>query len=444
MTKISRIVAVALVCLVVAPLARADDVTDWNQVMLRAGLVAGTSPTTMTRVAAMVQVAVFDAVNGIDPKYGFFRVDPSGAPVGASKRAAAVQAAYAMLTKIYGSGAATPSAAQQATFDARRVVSLGEIAERDSTSSINAGIAWGQSVADAVFAWRSTDGFSVTAPFPDGTAVGVWRRTPNLPVSAALSAPGAGYLQLSQQTPWAIASPSAFRPGPPPAITSAEYARDFNETKAMGNLTSATRTADQTTNALFWNSATVSYLWNTAALSLIRQGDNDRDDDHWGWGHRRNDPLLEHARLLGVLDVAMADAIIGCWDAKYTYPYWRPVTAIRETTDDGNPATSPDVNWMPLFATPGHPEYPSGHSCGSGAAATVLAAEFGSRSDLTMRSDLMLGVTRSYRSFAAALEGVKDARIFSGIHFRTACNTGTDLGAAVARYVMQTKFQPLN
>jgi hypothetical protein len=443
MTKMSRMVMVFLVCLVVAPLARADEVTDWNQAMLRAGLVAGTSPTTMTRMAALVQVAVFDAVNGIEPKYEFFRVDPTGAPAGASKRAAAVQAAYAMLTKLFGSGAATPSAAQQATFDARRTVSLGEIAKHESTPAINAGIAWGQLVADNVFAWRSTDGFSVTAPFPDGTAVGAWRRTPNLPVSTALSVPGAGYKQLSEQTPWAISSPSAFRPGPPPAITSPEYARDFNETKMMGSLTSAARTADQTENALFWNSATVSYLWNTVALSLMKLQSNDHDNHEFGWRRGRKDTLLEHARVLGVLDVAMADAIIGCWDAKYTYAYWRPVTAIRDTADDGNPATSPDSNWMPLFATPGHPEYPSGHSCGSGAAAAVLAAEFGSRTDVTLRSDLMLGVIRHYTNVAAALEDVKNARIFAGIHFRTACEVGTELGATVAHYVMQTKFQPI-
>ncbi len=444
MTKTLTTVALALVCLASAPLARADEVTDWNQVLLRAGLVAGTSPTTMTRMAALVQVAVFDAVNGVEPKYQFFRVDPSGAPAGASKRAAAVQAAYVMLTKLFGSGATPPSAAQQATFEARRTVSLAEIANHDSPAAINAGTAWGQSVAEAIFAWRSTDGFSVTAAFPDSSVIGVWRRTPNLPVSTALSAAGAGYLQLSQQTPWAIASASAFRPGPPPAITSAEYARDFNETKTMGSATSAARTADQTTNALFWNSATVSYLWNTAALSLLKLEKNDHDNHEFGWSRGRRDSLLEHARLLGVLTVSMADAIIGCWDAKYTYAYWRPVTAIRDTADDGNAATSPDTAWVPLFATPGHPDYPSGHSCASGAAAVVLAAEFGSRTNFTLHSDLMLGVTRPYGSFAAALEEVKDARIFSGIHFRTACEVGTDLGASVARYVMQTKFQPLN
>jgi hypothetical protein len=398
----------------------------------------------MTRFAAMVQVAVFDAVNGLDPKYTYFRVSPAGAPSGASKRAAAVQAAYAMLTKIFGSGAATPSAAQQATFDARRMVSLADIAEHESAASINAGIWWGQTVADQVFQWRSTDGFQITAPFPDATGIGQWRRTPNLPVSTALSVAGAGYVQLSQQTPWAIASPSAFRPAPPPLVSSAQYAADFNETKTMGAFASTSRSGDQTTASLFWNSATVSYLWNNLAASLLDRPDEDRDEHAHYWPGGKHDRLLENARVLGVLDVAMADAIIGCWDAKYTYAFWRPITAIRETADDGNPATTPDPTWMPLFATPGHPEYPSGHSCGSGAAGAVLAAEFGSPGHFEVESDLMLGVTRKFRSFGEALDEVIEARVFAGIHFRTACVIGQELGASVAKYVMENKFQPLD
>jgi PAP2 superfamily len=438
-----RVALMLVLACVVSTQASADEVTDWNQAALRAALVGQTSPTTTTRVMALVQVAVFDAVNGIDPHYASFRVDPAGAPVGASKRAAAVQAAYAMLTRLYGSGAPTPNAAQQAAFEARRTVSLGEIARNDSSASITSGIAWGQSVADQIFAWRATDGFSVTAPFPDGTAAGQWRRTPNLPVSAALSVPGAGYLQLSHQTPWAIASPSAFRPGPPPSLTSAQYTADFNETKAMGSLTSALRTQEQTDNALFWNSATVSYLWHNIATSLILRGGND-DDHRQDLSAQGRNGLLESARILGTLSVAMADAIIGCWDAKYTYPFWRPVTAIRDLGDDGNPNTTADANWMPLFATPGHPEYPSGHSCGSGAAAAVLSHEFGPNVPFTIESDVMLGVRQTYHGPADALEQVKNARIHAGIHFRTATVVGTELGAAIASYVIENKFQKLN
>jgi hypothetical protein len=412
--------------------------------MLRAGLIAGTSPTTMSRVAALVQVAVFDAVNGLDPRYTPFMVQPAGAPAGASKRAAAVQAAYAMLTKLFGSGAPTPNAAQQATFDARRTVSLGDIAKHESAASIQSGVSWGQTVADQVFAARAADGFSVTAPFPNGTGLGQWRQTPNLPVSMGLSAPGAGYLSMSHQTPWAIPSPSAFRPGPPPLLGSDQYAADFNEVKTMGLATSAFRTADQSEFSLFWNSATVSYLWNTTALSLIERKNEERDDHVHPWNRRKRDGLVDSARLFGLLNVAVADALIGCWDAKYVYAYWRPVTAIRDVADDGNPNTSPDPAWVPMFATPGHPDYPSGHSCGSGAAGAVLAAEFGDKTRIAVESDLMLGVTRSFRSFSAALEEVKDARIFSGIHFRTACNVGQELGVNVARFVLDNTFQRID
>src|SRR6059036_2773187 len=147
------------------------------------------------------------------------------------------------------------------------------------------------------------------------------------------------------------------------------------------------------------------------------------------------------ARILAALDVSMADAAIGCWDAKYTYTFWRPITAIRETADDGNAATTPDPAWTPLFATPAHPEYPSGHSYVSGAATAILANEFGERRHFDMTSDLLLGVTRSFRSFTDALEEVKNARIFAGIHFRTACDDGTTIGKQVAQWVLDHNFQ---
>ena len=178
---VGSLVAIGIVLLVTSN-ARADDITDWNETMLRAGLVASSSPLVMTRNAAMVHAAMFDAVNGIDRRYTSIHVDPAG-PAGASRRAAAVQAAYAILTKLYGSGAATPNAAQQATLDARRIVSLMDIWADESSASINSGVTWGQFVADAIWTWRSTDGFAITGAAPEGSLVGEWRRTPNLPVS---------------------------------------------------------------------------------------------------------------------------------------------------------------------------------------------------------------------------------------------------------------------
>ena len=156
--------------------------------------------------------------------------------------------------------------------------------------------------------------------------------------------------------------PPIARLGLPAALSSPRYLADYNEVKTMGSLTSPTRTADQTIYSLFWNSGTASYLWNRAAVSLIEARNRDRRDVTPA---NTQNTLLENARLLGTLGVAMADAAIACWNAKYTFVFWQPITAIR--TDDGNPATDQDTAWSPLFATPGHPEYPSGHSCLSGA-----------------------------------------------------------------------------
>ena len=288
-------------------------------------------------------------------------------------------------------------------------------------------------------------------PFPNDLTIGKWRQTPNLPASAtALSPPGAGYVQFSHQTPWALTSYNQFRPGPPPALNSAQYAKDFNETKETGSASSTTRTPDQTENSIFWATSTGTFIWNDVALQLIEDRDkrDDDRDDRWDfdsarrWGLRNR--LLENSRLLALLNVASADAIIGCWDSKYIEAFWRPVTAIRDSGDDGNPATTSDPNWMPLLVTPGHPEYPSGHSCASGAAGEILSQWFGDRTTFTARNDLLPGVTRKYRSFSSALESVKNARIDAGIHFRTACDTGQALGINVARYVMENKFQRIH
>ena len=237
-----------------------------------------------------------------------------------------------------------------------------------------------------------------------------------------------------------IPSAFSFRPAGPPALTSPQYAKDFNETKLMGSQTSTARTSEQTLYAWLWATGSAPYLWNHVAVSLLEPRDDDGDNQNESRGSGRG-TLLRNARVLAALNVAMADAGIGCWDAKYTFNFWRPTTAIRETANDGNEATTPDAGWTPLFATPAHPDYPSGHSCVSGAATVILANEFGEDTHFDVTSDLLLGVTRSFHSFTAALEEVKDARIFAGIHFRTACEDGTTLGKAVAQYVLEHKFQ---
>ena len=420
--------------LVMSSIGRADDVTDWNKHMLRAGTVGGTSPLVMSRVAAIVQASVFDAVNGIDRKFAPVHVAPAG-PADASRRAAAVEAAYTALVALFP--------AQKATFDARLAVSLTAIAsDPDETGTgIASGITWGQAAANGILSWRATDGFMpAPPPFLGGTAVGQWRPTP------PGFLPGAGP-QFAYMTTWVISAPSQFRPGGPPSLTSPRYATDFNETKTMGSISSATRTSDQTIYAWFWAASTATYLWNNLADSLIEQREGDRveDNDSGLWGeHEHRHSLLEHARVLALLDLAMADAAIACWEAKYYYVFWRPVTAIPLAATDGNPATDADPAWMPLFATPNHPEYPSGHSTVSGAAAVVLASFFGERRHFTMDNDLMIGVTRSFHSFSQALDEVKNARIFAGIHFRSACDDGQDVGNKVGKWVLDNALLPVH
>jgi membrane-associated phospholipid phosphatase len=365
-------------------------------------------------VAAIVQASVFDAVNGVERRYAPIHVAPD-APRGASKRAAAVQAAYANLVRLYPT--------QKSTLDTKLADSLAAIADgevEEHSESIARGVEWGQVVADAIWAWRSTDGFAPPPPpFFGGLAVGEWRPTP----PAFL--PGAGP-QFATMMPWVIESPSQFRPAGPPALASARYAADFAETKSMGGLSSSLRSADQTLAARFWNSTTANYFWDGVAVEL---------------GHRRHLTLSENSRLLALLNLAIADAAIACWDAKYHYVFWRPVTAIPLADTDGNPATDADPGWTPLIVTPAFPEYPSGHSTVSGAAAGVLAAFFGSGADFTVNSDFMPGVVRSFGDFFTALDDVAGARIFGGIHYRSACRDGQTTGIRVAEYVLENALR---
>jgi len=400
--------------------ARADEVAEWNRNLFEAARLNSppTSPLVITRNAALLQAAVFDAINGIERRYTPVHVEPAAEP-GSSRRAAAVQAAYAILVRLYPS--------QSATLLAKRDASIAAITsdeEGNPSLSIERGIAWGQTVADAIWAWRLTDGFTpAPAPFVGGMNVGEWRPTP----PGFLS--GAG-VQFSYMTPWVIESPSQFRPGGPPALTSQRYATDFNETKFKGDISGLNRTEDESLYSRFWNASTASSFWNQIALDLAE---------------RQHLTLSARSRMLTLLNLSIADAAIGCWEAKYTYSFWRPVTAINLADTDGNPDTVA-VPFTPYLITPNHPEYPSGHSCASSAAAGVLANSFGENTSFSVTSDAaeMAGVVRSFGSFSEILEEIKNARVFAGIHFRSACDDGTQLGAGVAAYVQSHAAQRVN
>jgi PAP2 superfamily protein len=390
----------------------ADPVLEWIGIMNDTTLTAKTNPLYSTRVVALVSASVFDAVNGIDTRFQPLHVKPN-APHNASQRAAAIQAAYVILVHLFPD--------QKDALGGKRDASLAALGSVEKPNSINAGIAWGQTVADAIWAWRLADGFSPAPPpfvgvlgfLSSPTSIGVWRPTPTG------NATGAGP-QFASMTPWALLRPSQFRPAPPLDLTSVEYAADVNETKLRGN--SKSTVTDDRNTAFFWAGNTPLY-WNRIASELSAE---------------RNLTLTENAHLFALLNISMGDAGIACWDAKYRYVFWRPITAIRNADVDGNPATDVDPTWTPVLdattGTPAHPEYPSGHSTVSGAAAFVLAAEFGENTSFSVTSETGPG-TRHFANFSDATSQIADARVFAGIHFRTACIRGNLVGRAVAGYV---------
>jgi PAP2 superfamily len=399
--------------LVLSIAATAGTVSDWIQVMDDTVVAGGTNPLHSTRNMAIVAAAMFDAVNGIERRYSPLHVPPD-APRGASRRAAAIQAAYATLVALYPAQAVTLGTRYEAD-----IAALTDDDDDDDSNSVARGIQWGQTVADAILAWRATDGFSpAPPPYLGDTTIGDWRPTP--PAFAAGFGP-----QFATMTPWVIASPDEFRPAGPPALTSAEYAAAFNEVKSMGAATGSGRTQDQTDFAVFWNFNTPIF-WNRIAQQVAS---------------RRHYSLSQEARLFGMLNVAMADAGIACWEAKYHFHAWRPITAIGLADQDSNPATDVDLAWTPLLVTPPHPEYPSGHSTVSGAAVRVLSQAFGDKTFFTLTSETLPGMIRSYTSFSSALAEIHNARVYGGIHFRPACRDGSAVGMSVANYVMQHAFQ---
>src|SRR5262245_20835005 len=395
--------------------AHADEVTDWNAVLQRAIVTAATAGPLQGRVAAIVHVAIFDAYNGVERRYSPIHVTAE-APRGASKRAAVVYAAYTTLSALF----------QSQSFAADLEASLAGIADDsaiENSTSIARGAAWGQRVAQDILQWRSTDGLDTSpSTFVGSMDVGKWRPTPRPnPAGGELPAVPALVPSMATMAPFAIPPPSSFRSTTgPPALTSAQYAADFMEVKRLGEATSTTRTADQTEAARFW-AATALTFWNRAAT-------NASDTRHL--------TLSENARLFALLNVAIADALISCWDGKFHFLLWRPITAIRLANTDGNDATEVQATWTPLITTPAYPEYDSGHQSVSGSAQAILTAVFGNM-PVQGFSEGLPGVVRSWPSFAAAADEAQLARIWSGIHFRTAMRDTRVRAERVAAYVLE-------
>jgi hypothetical protein len=385
-------------------LLSADVVLEWNQVLLDTFKADRVLPLYFSRDAAIVHGAVYDAVNDIDRSYTPLFADVK-APRGASLQAAAAQAAHDTLTALFP--------AHQATFDATLARDLVGI----PPGRARLGVAVGQAVAQEILAWRATDGSNTQVPYVPGTGPGVWQPTP--PAFAPATGP-----QWGNVTPFGIPSDSAFRPPAPPALTSAEYTAAFDEVKSLGDANSTTRTAEQSEIARFWygqaGTFTAGGYWNQIAQGVAQQ---------------RGDSLVQNARLFALLNLAQADATFAVWDAKYTYNFWRPVTAIRAADTDGNPGTAADPAWTPFLVTPAHPSYSSGHSGVSGASAAVLAAFFGTDAiPFSFSSDSLPGVTRSFTSFSATAQECSDSRVYAGIHWRFDVQAGQTIGNEVGSY----------
>jgi membrane-associated phospholipid phosphatase len=421
-------VGVAVSALAFPGVASADVVLDWNKTMVDALLVSRTAPQPGTRIGAIVQTSVFDAVNGISQRYTQIHPEVLGAtaPRRASARAAAAGAAYTALVALLP--------AQKAIFDAQLAATLASLSHDEdddddedddgdagSGRAVALGLAWGQTVANAILAWRSTDGFTAVLPAYVVRSIPFWQPTPPALVTTPV------FRQFATMTPWSLTSPSQFLPAAPPAVTSARYATDFNEVKAIGSAASAT--PELAATARFWNGQfdTVATMWNRAAEALAA---------------RKDTKLVKNARLFALLNVSLADAVIAVWNAKNTYDTWRPITAIRMAQVDGNDATIADPAWTPLLTTPAHQEYPSGHSGVSSAAVTVLGSFFGNNTTLTVTSDAFPPATstaRTYASMSDAIAEVGLARIAAGIHFRFACDAAIQMGASVAQQAMATQ-----
>jgi membrane-associated phospholipid phosphatase len=399
--------------------ARAADhsnvVIDWNHYMLTTLAAANVPPPAATRLGAIVQAAVFDAVNGVERSYTAIHVAPA-APDGTSPKAAAVGAAYTALVSLFP--------LQRTALDADLAASIAGINRDDSSNpAVAQGLSWGKTVTEQILAWRAADGFSATpSPYVQGTSIGDWQPTPG----------GSGpprFRTLATTTPFALTSPAQFRPAGPPALDSARYAADFNEVKNYGGATSTFRNAYQAQTAAFWQNDTPTDVWDRVADSLALE-------------HHYN--LLRSARLLAFVNVAEADAAIAVWDAKNKFNTWRPVTAIAQAALDGNSNTDTEAGWMPLLVTPYFQEYPSGHSGVSSAATSVLASFFGANSDFTVTSNGLPGVQRSFTSFTSAIAQVADARVFAGFHFRFSCNDAAQMGVQIAGFAESTLMRPIN
>jgi hypothetical protein len=380
---------------------------DWNQTAVTTLAASGKPQTESMIYMGLTQAAVYDAVVSIQGGFEPYLIHP-GVPPGASPEAAAATAAHGVLSAYFPT--------QKPALDAALAAALAAVPDGASEAR---GTLVGRQVAAGIVAARVEDGRD--APFdpePTFLSAGVWRRTP--PAFAQAQTPW-----VAKMTPLLLRSTSQFQPGPPPALTSRRYARDFEETRLYGAKNSAVRTPAETETALFYTDSVVG-MNNRALRSVIA---------------RRRLDLTGAARALAMGDMVIADADAACLQAKYAYWFWRPVTAIPLAGADGNPATVADPAWVPLRDTPNHPEYPGAHGCNTAALGAVVADLLGTdRIELDLASNVT--ATIHHLATVADLEHeIVNARTWIGFHFRHSSETGVRLGERVAHWALDRYFQ---
>jgi len=395
-----------------ATAVRADVVLDWNAHAARAIVTVGgqVPPRALIRLA-MVHLAIYDAVNAIEGAPFEPYVSRPSVERPASAEAAVAAAAHDVLVALFP--------AQMADLDAKYAASLASLP--DDIAKPN-GIAVGQEAARALLNARAQDGRDATVIYVPGSGPGEWVPTP--PAFLTAQAPETRFVQ-----PFTLNSPSQFRPEAPFSLDSEEWARDYDEIKTLGSAVGSSRTAEQTDIARFW-SDNPPLQWNRAWRALSQAK---------GLG------LAENARYFAMLASASADALIACWDAKFFYNFWRPVTAIRAGDSDGNPKTMPDPAWIGLIVTPPHPEYPAAHGCFSGASTATLKDFFGTDEGGFWIDSNVAGLAnpvRTYFRFSDALAEVAEARIYGGMHYRNSTRIGANIGKQVSRFTTTHFFRP--
>jgi hypothetical protein len=397
--------------------AQSNPVVDWNRHLLAILRTPGAQPAKIhsTRSFAMMHAAIYDAVNRIDGTHQSYGGPiPGGFPPSRSPQAedvAAATAAHAVLVALYPGF--------QSQLDSEYQQALSKV---HAAPLVQEGITVGEAAAARILALRANDGAGVPAPpFTFGSGPGAYQSTPpNFPKPV--------FTTWSQVTPWVLGTASQFRPAPPPALTSSSYSDVLNQVESLGIINGTAASPDQKLTGVFWNAAIQNY-WNeiaqTAALS-----------------RQLNTP--ESSRLFALLNLTFADCAIAFYDAKYTFQFWRPVTAIRAADTDGNPNTAADPNWLPdVTNTPADPSYPGAHAVISAAGAAILSSVLGSdQFNLIVSSELMPGTTRSFTSFSAAADEATLSRIFAGVHTRLDEDAGAQLGASVAAYVVGHALLP--